>query len=134
MGRQRKVKAAADARLTLGRLDGIRLRFRARLERWGEKPAFKGYPIRTLLLVDLTRADTGEVVADHLWFTSGKWAEGLSVGCTFEFDARVDSYRKGYRGYRDDEYLPGESLDWHLERPTKVTLIRRYPETAGQPE
>lgn len=114
---------ARDARHKLGALEGKRLRFQARVERRSEKPAYRGFPIPTLLLRGVSLADTGDEVADHLWFTAGKWAEGLRLGDLIEFDARVDSYVKGYRGHRDDVHLPEESSDWHLERPTRVAIV-----------
>jgi hypothetical protein len=48
------------------------------------------------------------------------------VGTTFEFDARVDAYVKGYQGRRAEELgLTSFGIDYHLERPTKVTVIAR---------
>ena len=113
---------ARDARHKLGALEGKRLRFQARIERRSEKPAYRGLPVPTLLLSGVSLAETGDEVTDHLWFTAGKWAESLRPGDLIEFDARVDSYVKGYRGSREDVHLPEES-DWHLERPTRVRII-----------
>ena len=108
-------------------MEGKRLRFRAQVERRSEKPAYRGLPVPTLLLGGLSLADTGDELADHLWFTSGKWAEGLQPGDIIEFDARVDRYVKGYRGRREDAHLP-EEADWRLERPTRVAVVQPGPE------
>jgi hypothetical protein len=59
-------------------------------------------------------------------FGAGQWADDLRVGTTFEFDARVDAYVKGYQGRRAEELgLTSFGIDYHLERPTKVTVIAR---------
>jgi hypothetical protein len=110
------------ARQTLGKLEGIRLRCRARLERFGTKRAYRGEPLVTLLLRDVVRVDTGNALTDHLWFTAGKWSAHLKVGDVFEFDARVSSYIKGYLGHREDVYMP-PTQDWRLERPTAVKIV-----------
>jgi len=41
-----------------------------------------------------------------------------------EFDARVDSYVKGYQGRRAEEFgMSLLTIDYHLERPSKVVVI-----------
>lgn len=111
------------------KLKGIhrqRLRFEATFERYGEKPAFRGPPITTLLLTHVIRLDTGEVATDHLWFTETKgFAQlgNLQQGDKVQFDARVSQYVKGYRGRRAEEL--GEAwyaIDYRLSFPTKVAL------------
>ena len=56
--------------------------------------------IRVLKEVEL--ADTGDLVADHLWLRYGPWADelasGLQVGARITFDAVVTRYVKGYTG------------------------------------
>jgi hypothetical protein len=106
-------------RKELKNLSGQRMRFCATVERLGHKNGYKG-PVPTILLKDVRRVDTGEVVTDHLWFTVGKTLSVLSPGDEVEFDARVASYEKGYKGYREDVYCP-VSKDYKLERPTKLT-------------
>lgn len=103
--------------------NGKRLRFTATVERFGTKPNWHGFPEKTLLLKDIRFADTGIVACDHLWFKHGNWSVGLLANSTFSFDARVDSYVKGYQGGRAERL--GEcyqELDYHLERPTKVVV------------
>ena len=105
--------------------NGQRMRFTARIKRFGTKPAYKGKgrPPKTLLLADVHLLfGENPKVTDHLWFTCGKWSEGLSVGDKIAFDARVSPYRKGYRGRRMDVgYSP--STDYKLNRPTKVEKL-----------
>lgn len=102
---------------------GERYTFIGTFERWGEKPAYRGYPIKTILLKDV-KLMGGDLVTDHLWFTAGKQFESfsLSVGDCVQFNARVKPYTKGYKGYREDVYNP-ISIDYKLERPTKVLKI-----------
>jgi hypothetical protein len=85
-------------RKNLETMKGKRMRFTALVERFGSKPNWHGFPETTILLKDVRFADTAELACDHLWFKHGKWAMGLVEGHKFAFDARVDSYAKGYQG------------------------------------
>jgi hypothetical protein len=108
----------------LQKLNRQRMRFRATVERYGSRSNWHGYPETTILLKDVCFARNGESACDHLWFKDGAWAWELEIGTTFEFDARVDSYVKGYQGRRADELDSGApTIDYHLERPSKVVVI-----------
>jgi hypothetical protein len=104
--------------------DGSRMRFRATVERFGSRSNWHGYPETTILLKDVCFASNGELACDHIWFKEGAWASGLEIGTTFEFDARVDSYEKGYQGRRAEGLgMSLLTIDYHLERPSKVAVI-----------
>ena len=122
-------------RKKLRKLEGERLRFSATVERFGEKSAFRGPPIPTILLIDVHLAEAEEVLTDHLWFTRGKSWSSCKLGCLVSFDARVSRYEKGYRGYREDVFDKPATLDFRLERPTRVAVTFRAkpgsPETTG---
>jgi hypothetical protein len=108
-------------RTELKKLNGQRTSFTAVVERYGTKRAFRGDPLKTVLLRDVRYGDM--VVTDHLWFTCGKWSEQLKIGDQFSFDARVGVYGKGYQGRLAEEL--GEEryeADYRLERPTKVKI------------
>lgn len=109
-------------RKKLGKICGERMSFKATVERYGSKKAFKGPDLMTILLKDVIRTDTHEIVCDHLWFTAGKSWEGLVSGDQISFDARVSMYEKGYKGRREDVFKP-VTRDYRLERPTKVKKI-----------
>lgn len=100
--------------------------FTAEFVRFGIKNGWAG-PVKTVLLKDVRHGD--DIVADHLWFTCGKQFEPLDLqaGDVLEFKARVASYVKGYRGYRDDVYCP-VSKDWKLERPTGIRRLLAAPD------
>jgi hypothetical protein len=51
--------------------EGKRGRFSGTVKRLGSKPAYRGAPLPTLLLVDV-RDEAGTLVTDHLWFTVRK--------------------------------------------------------------
>lgn len=110
-------------RKELKKLNGKRLSFTATVERFGEKPAYRGWLIPTVLLTNVKIKGTEKVITDHLWFTKGKSWDGCVTGCTVEFDARVTTYEKGYKGFRDDVYDSFVELDYKLERPTKVEFF-----------
>ena len=105
---------------------GLRIRFTATVARFGTKPAYKGPPIKTLLLHNVCH--NGEVVTDHLWMTSGKWSCLLEEGDMFSFDARVQKYIKGYRGRRDEFHDAPLEVDFRLVRPTNVEIINKNQE------
>lgn len=107
-------------RKELKKLDGQRLRFRAKVERFGEKNGYMG-TLPTILLTNVFELTSGQVVTDHLWFTRGKTWQ-CEVGDIVEFDARVGSYEKGYKGYRKD-VCKEVKTDYRLERPTKFCVI-----------
>lgn len=110
----------------LGRRDGRRGEFTATFKRFGSKSAYKGPPIVTLLFVDV-KDTAGKIVADHVWFTMCKAWElaALREGERVKFEARVKTYRKGYRGRRDDYDLPAESIDYKLSHPTRIVVFGR---------
>ena len=95
--------------------------------RFGTKKGFKGYPLPTIMLMDIKMDDTP--VTDHLWMnmTKGFVDADLEMGDTVRFDARVNIYEKGYKGHRSGDWIfrhPIE-LDYGLERPTHVEVIKR---------
>lgn len=109
------------ARKELEKRHGTRFRCRGRVECWGTKPGYNIEMLPTILVCQIVDATTGALLTDHLWFTAGKWSENLDVGDIFEFDARVGTYIKGYRGHLD---VGSEvSVDWNLQRPTRVVVI-----------
>ena len=79
--------------------------------------------VPTILVNNVCLKDKPEkVLTDHLWFTCGKQFQelNLKVGDKIQFDARVDSYMKGYMGWRDDVYDHPVEKDFKLALPTRV--------------
>lgn len=107
-------------------IDGERLRFTARIERFGTKRGWKGKSERTVLLRDIRKDGDDTIVTDHLWFTAGKtWsADGVAPGAIVSFDARVGIYEKGYKGHRED-VMTSFGTDYRLERPTRLSVLER---------
>jgi len=110
-------------RTELKKMNGKRLRFNARVERFGMKNGWGGRIETTILLRDVRFEDTNKLATDHLWFTFGAWAKGISTGAAISFDARVDVYIKGYFGGKADKLgLSSCEIDYKLTRPTKVVI------------
>lgn len=106
-------------RKELKKIHGERIRFFATVGRFGQKKNYHGYPEPTILLKHVQRADTGQEVADHVWFIVGKRISDLdlSVGEKVSFEARVADYIKGYVNYRQD--IDNRQIDYKLSHPTR---------------
>lgn len=96
--------------------------FTATFERYGTRSGYKG-PVRTVLLRNVKLGD--KTLCDHLWFNLTKGFEecNLSKGDVVQFDRRVTTYEKGYKGRKAD-FLPHTvEIDYKIERPTKVKVV-----------
>jgi len=122
--KKKRKHLAHDHRKGLKKFDGQRMTVIATVERFGTKKGWQGREEETILLKDVCLKQTGEKLCDHLWFTKGKSWDGTVSGCDVEFDARVTTYQKGYKGRRDDVYDRPVEHDYKLERPTKVVIKR----------
>ena len=102
--------------------EGSRKRYKAIFSRLGKKANYHGYNEDTILLKSVIDVETGEVVADHLWFNFTKAFErlNLSEGAVIEFDARVKVYNKGYVNLRHG--INNKKRDFKLSHPTKIKL------------
>ncbi|MFZ6012780.1 MAG: hypothetical protein ACOYXT_20715 [Bacteroidota bacterium] len=103
--------------------EGQRKKFKAVFTRFGKKVNFKGYSETTLLLSNITDAETNEIVADHVWFTYTSSFEkaDLVEGESIEFEARVKEYSKGYVNRKIG--INQRKTDYKLSHPTKVKVI-----------
>ena len=108
-------------RKELKKIEEERLVFTGTFERKGIKTGYKG-PEETVLLRNIRDA-SGKLVTEHLWFnyTKGFAKHSLIPGCEVVFRARVKEYEKGYKGYRDDVYVPIE-VDYKLSHPTIIEV------------
>lgn len=115
-------------------IDGVRCTFTGIFERFGTKSAYRGPPIKTLLLRHICDP-TDKEVADHVWFVVGKQfgALDLQPGDRVEFCARVREYEKGYKGRREDVWDAPIEKDYKLSHPTKVRKVCTiYAEAPGE--
>jgi hypothetical protein len=83
------------------------------------------YP--TVLIENVVDANSGELLADHLWLNAGKsWdRSALKPGCTVRFQARVIPYRAGYWGkckLKRDENRP--RINYALTSPKGLEVIQ----------
>jgi len=102
-----------------------RTSFTGTFVRYGMKRGFNGLPLKTMLLSDIRLLNQDKVLADHLWFTVGKRLGSLELkeGDVISFDARVTSYQKGYKGFREDVFDKPISTDFRLSYPTRVKIL-----------
>ena len=98
--------------------------FTAEVVRFGKKNGWTG-PVDTILVKNVRHGD--ETVCDHLWFTCGKRFKDLNLkeGDHISFNARVSSYIKGYRGFREDVYDHPVSKDWRLSFPSSIRKVKQ---------
>jgi len=103
--------------------EGQRKTFIARFTRFGKKINYKGYSEMTVLLTEVTNAETHERVADHLWFsyTQGFEKAGIKEGDKITFDARVKEYSKGY--VNRELQINRKKTDYKLSNPTRIKVI-----------
>lgn len=108
----------------LAKRAGLRGLFRCRVGRFGKRKAYKGPPIETVLVRNV-RDGRGDEVTDHLWFDVGKQMRELNLhpGDEIEFEARVATYEKGYKGRRQDDDLPQPQRDYELKFPRKFRKL-----------
>lgn len=101
-------------RAQLKAIVGRRATFRGTFSRMGNRMAYDGTIVKTLLLVNVTHSGTGKEVTDHLWFDYGVQFERLNLqtGHVISFSARVASYTKGYKG-----------TDYCLMNPTNLRKV-----------
>lgn len=111
-------------RAELKKYVGLRFKVFAEVEKFGQKPSFRGPPKTTVLLTNI-KDEKGVILTDHLWLTVGKRIErcNLSPGDLVEFEGRVTEYVKGYQGSRWDVYAPIKT-DYRLANPTKIKKIQ----------
>lgn len=116
----------------LQRRDGQRSTFLGTFERFGTKRGWAGDE-PTVLLRDI-RTLNGALICDHLWFnlTQQFAALTLAPGDIIQFDARVKEYEKGYKGRREDVYVPIKR-DYKLSHPTKVKKVEHEPAYSSWP-
>lgn len=110
-------------RAKLAGIEGVRTEFTGTFTRYGSKTAFRGPPLKTVLLCDVRDA-AGAVATDHLWFNFTKEFERLDLqpGERVKFAARSKAYWKGYQGEGE-----GQSRDFKLSHPTKIRRVDPQP-------
>lgn len=99
----------------LSKIQNIRMQFAAKVERFGIKSNYHGFPEKTICLVDVTDTN-GKVLTDHIWFTVGKTIDKLNLneGDEVSFFARVSQYRNGY--FKDE-------LDYKLNNISQIKRL-----------
>ena len=87
-------------RMGLAPLVGRRMMFRSKIARFSHTTRFRD---NTIMLENICIAETGEQVAEHVWFRNVAWADKskLKIGQTIEFKADVVTYKKR-TGNKDD--------------------------------
>jgi hypothetical protein len=107
-------------RTELGKFDGQRKRFRARVEEFGT--GHSSSRKETILLVEVRCTDDLDaVVADHIWLKKSASFRGVSIGDVIEFYAEVEQYEKGYTNFRQG--INETTVDYRLSKPSNVQVV-----------
>ncbi|MGE5621287.1 MAG: hypothetical protein ACM3U0_01805 [archaeon] len=107
-------------------MNGERRTFYGEFVRLGVKSGYKGTE-ETVLLKNIYDT-SGTFITDHLWFNLTKGFEKLDLkpGDRVQFDARVTSYTKGYKGRYAGILNPSkakERSDFKLSHPGKIVKL-----------
>ena len=110
-------------RKELAKQEGVRKKFTATFSRIGKKKNFNGFSEDTILLTDVRDSESGEVIADHIWFAYSRTFEKakISIGMRVSFEARVKQYTKGY--VSKVLGVNRARKDFKLSHPTKIAVI-----------
>lgn len=104
---------------------GTRTSFTGTFVRFGTKVPYKGPPITTLLIKDITN-DDGSITEDHVWFSMTSRFENikdeLRDGVKLTFEARIKPYTKGYVNRR--EWIDERVTDYKLSYPTNIQIVK----------
>ena len=87
-----------------------------------------GRGTETVLIRDVRDADTGVLLADHLWFNRGRiWRNiGLIPGDAIVFSARPIEYRTGYWGPNEVRQIEAPARrEYRLTPPEGLRVISR---------
>lgn len=112
-------------RKELAKKEGERKKFKATVSRLGKKTNYLGHREDTILLVNITDAETNRIITGHLWFSFTKGFETACVkpGDIIEFEARVRKYSKGYVNRRYG--INQTQMDYRLSHPTHIVVKNR---------
>ena len=92
---------------TTKHLDGQRVWVQAEVGGFGWRDGYNGYRENRILLKNVKFRDSGRLFKERLWLTCGVWTEGLQIGTTIAFEARL--------------------ANGGLKNPTNVMLIEPGP-------
>ena len=100
-------------RTELSHKENERINFTAEVGRFGIKTGYRGNTIKTVLLTDINFSNDNTKATNHAWLTVGKAIEKaeLKEGDKITFDARINTYLKGY--YKDE-------WDYKLSHATNI--------------
>ena len=93
-----------------------RMHFKGIFSEFGQKSGWKGRMENTVLFIDISFADSDEILTDHIWLAYLKCFQKLDLkaGDIVSFFGRIDSYTKGYID---------KTIDYRIIRPTKAKII-----------
>ncbi|HYG03414.1 MAG TPA: hypothetical protein VD927_13275 [Chryseosolibacter sp.] len=111
---------------------GERMTFTAMFVRLGKRTNYKGYTEETVLLKNIKKLGTPEVLTDHVWLTFTRAFQQLHLkeGELISFDARIKRYAKGY--VNKALKINQQSHDYRLSHPTKVKKFNANRDSASE--
>lgn len=129
-----KLMVLAPSRQPLEAMAGGKIRVTAVYVRAGDRHD-TGVHHSTVLVRDVRDAESGALLADHLWFNRGEiWRHaGLVPGDVISFRARPIEYRTGYWGpNRVRQVLEPARRDYRLTPPEGLCVLCRARDERGE--
>lgn len=128
-----KLKVIGPSRLPLEARAGARVHVTAIYSRVGAREAM-GRGQETVLVRNVQDAETGLLLADHIWFNRGKvWRNiGLVPGDSVDFCARPIEYRTGYWGPNEVRQIDAPARrEYRLTPPEGLRILSRERSERG---
>ena len=105
---------------TSAQVAGERIKFVGTLKQHGTRLKQNGLQERWLLLVNVSSADAGNLMAKRIWFRDGKWSRNMKPGHRYSFCARVERCQ----GNREAPNISGRINErYRLANPNKVLEV-----------
>lgn len=105
---------------------GVRIEFAGTVERHGTRRRENSLEERWLLLTDVYRTDTGQIVAKRIWFRDGKWSGDMRMGHRYAFHARMQQCPD----YQEAPGISGRiNQKWRIANPNKVREVETPQKT-----
>ena len=101
-------------------ISGTRTAFAGTVKQHGTRLKQRFLAERWILMVDVVRSDTEQLIAKRVWLRDGEWSKNMKIGHRYVFHARMLKCHS-------NQQAPGISgrinAEWRIANPTKVREV-----------